>query len=170
MRWQDIDLNAATWTIPPEAAKNGLAHSVPLSKPAVALLRGLHSVRNDSEWVFPSPHAGQHVQNVQKAANRVRSKSGVKDFVLHDLRRTAASRMTASGTSRLVVSKILNHVEQGVTRVYDRYSYEPEKREALDRWAEQLQEIIDGAMRTPAGEATRMVAEVSGERRRPTVD
>ena len=48
------------------------------------------------------------------------------------------------GIDRLVVSKVLNHVESGVTKVYDRYSYDPEKRSALDRWAAELQRIVAG--------------------------
>ena len=71
-------------------------------------------------------------------------KSGVDDFKLHDLRRTAASYMTSIGIPRLVVSMILNHVEQGVTRVYDRHSYDKEKRVALDRWSRRLQTILTG--------------------------
>lgn len=55
--------------------------------------------------------------------------------------RTAASHMTGMGISRLVVGKILNHVEAGVT-VYDRHSYDREKREALDAWAARLFEIV----------------------------
>jgi len=39
------------------------------------------------------------------------------------------------GVPRLTVAKILNHAEQGVTAVYDRHSYDREKREALDAWA-----------------------------------
>ena len=143
MCWKDIDLNSASWTIPPERSKNGLSHFVPLSAPAVAILQELHDLNGDSEWVFPSPsRSGQHIANVQKAAGRVRKSTGIDDFVLHDLRRTAASNMTSMGISRLVVSKILNHVEQGVTRVYDRHSYDKEKREALDAWATRLEEII----------------------------
>lgn len=38
------------------------------------------------------------------------------------------------GIPRLVVSKILNHVESGVTAIYDRHSYDAEKREALAKW------------------------------------
>lgn len=144
MRWQDIDLDARSWTIPPEASKNGLAHMVPLSDAVIDLLRELRRISGGSEWVFPSPRPGQHVQNVQKAAVRVRELTGIDDFVLHDLRRTAASYMTAMGISRLVVSKILNHVEQGVTHVYDRYSYDHEKRDALDRWAANLASISEG--------------------------
>ena len=52
-----------------------------------------------------------------------RRTSGV-DFRGHDLRRTAASLMVGAGVPRLVVSKILNHVETGVTAVYDRHSYD----------------------------------------------
>jgi hypothetical protein len=50
--------------------------------------------------------------------------------------------MTSTGTPRLVVSKILNHVEQGVTAVYDRHSYDAEKRTALNAWGQQLQGIL----------------------------
>lgn len=146
MRWQDIDLITRSWTIPAEAAKNGLAHFVPLSDPAVDLLRGLRTLDSESEWVFPSPkRRGHHIENVQKAAGRVREESGIADLVLHDLRRTAATYMTAIGISRLVVAKILNHVEQGVTQVYDRHSYDLEKREALDAWSVRLAEIIEAA-------------------------
>jgi hypothetical protein len=50
--------------------------------------------------------------------------------------------MTSAGIPRLVVAKILNHVETGGTAVYDRHSYDGEKREALDLWARQLQRIL----------------------------
>ncbi|MDG4594133.1 MAG: hypothetical protein P9F75_00300 [Candidatus Contendobacter sp.] len=50
--------------------------------------------------------------------------------------------MTALGVPRLVVSKILNHVERGVTAIYDRHSYDPEKRDALDRWARKLRSLL----------------------------
>jgi hypothetical protein len=52
--------------------------------------------------------------------------------------------MTALGISRLTVSKILNHVETGVTAVYDRHGYDAEKRHALEAWAARLEEILSG--------------------------
>jgi hypothetical protein len=48
------------------------------------------------------------------------------------------------GIPRLTVSKILNHVEPGVTTVYDRHSYDREKREALEQWALRLRIIVSG--------------------------
>ena len=62
-----------------------------------------------------------------------------------DLRRTVASHMTAHlGTARSDVSKILNHTEGGITRIYDRYSYQKEKRAILQSWADLLDKIISG--------------------------
>jgi hypothetical protein len=52
--------------------------------------------------------------------------------------------MRSLGVDRLVVSKVLNHAESGITRVYDRYAADPEKAVALERWAQRLGEIIAG--------------------------
>jgi integrase len=142
MAWADIDLDGGWWTIPSGIAKNKLSHRVPLSKAAMDLLLALKPISGDSPWVFPSPKVkGQHIANIQKAADRIKEASGV-NFVPHDLRRTAASHMTGMGISRLVVSKLLNHVESGITRVYDRHSYDAEKRQALDAWSEKLMAVL----------------------------
>ncbi|MEE8423167.1 MAG: site-specific integrase, partial [Thermodesulfobacteriota bacterium] len=58
------------------------------------------------------------------------------------LRRTAATYMSSMGTSRLVISKILNHAEQSITATYDRHSYDKEKRKALDEWDQTLESIF----------------------------
>ena len=50
--------------------------------------------------------------------------------------------MRSIGIDRLVVSKILNHAESGVTKIYDRYSADPEKTAALERWANHLRKIV----------------------------
>lgn len=148
MRWPDLDLNAGWWTIPADRAKNGLSHRVPLSAPALELLRAQRERSSDQPWVFPSrQRAVGHVVTSRHAAERIKQNSGV-DFTPHDLRRTAASYMTGMGISRLVVSKILNHVETGVTRVYDRHGYDSEKRQALDSWGKRLMALIAATEKT----------------------
>jgi len=52
--------------------------------------------------------------------------------------------MARLGVDRLVISKVLNHAEGGVTQVYDRYRYEAEKRQALDLWGARLEAIVEG--------------------------
>ena len=67
----------------------------------------------------------------------------------------ASTRSTSCmGIPRLTVSKILNHVEPGVTAVYDRHSYDREKREALEQWALRLRIIVSGLREVEAEEAT----------------
>jgi integrase len=144
MAWRDVDLEAGWWTIPAEQSKNKLAHRVPLSSSAVSLLRDLQvRARDDNPWVFRTPSRSGHRTTAHKCTLRVRKVSAV-EFVPHDLRRTAASHMTSLGISRLVVAKILNHVERGVTAVYDRHSYDREKRAALDTWALAIHELTSG--------------------------
>jgi integrase len=142
MRWVDVDLVAGWWTIPAARAKNGRAHRVPLSPPAVAVLRAMDVGR--SAWVFPGRGTSGCRGRPYKAMHRLRRASGVADFTPHDLRRTAASHMTSMGVSRLTVSKLLNHAERGVTAVYDRYGYDQEKMEAVALWGRRMEEIVEG--------------------------
>ena len=92
-------------------------------------------------WVFPSASGLGPLAGIQKAIQRVRRRAGI-DFRGHDLRRNAAWNMASMGIPRLVIARILNHVETGVTAVYDRHSYDREKREALDTWGRRLEEIV----------------------------
>ena len=141
LRWSDVDLQNGWWTIPADQSKNGFSHRVPLSSTARTILESLQPLTGDSRWVFPSPARQGPVVEVKKVIRNVQAKTGIA-FRGHDLRRTAASRMAGSGVSRLVVAKVLNHVETGVTAVYDRHTYDREKRAALDLWARQLEAIL----------------------------
>jgi len=89
---------------------------------------------------MPSPI--RQTPSIDHALHKNEAKFGIPPFTPHDLRRTAASHMTGMGVSRLTVSKILNHVESGITAVYDRHSYDREKRKALDKWGDKLTKIL----------------------------
>jgi len=143
MRWSDVDLHNKWWTIRAENTKNKLAHRVPLNAAAVTLLRELRSSTPlEAAWVCASSNLNVPViHDARKAIARVRRRMNV-DFHGHHLRRTAASIMASAGVIRLVVAKVLNHVETGVTAVYDRHSYDAEKRAALDLWGRELQRIL----------------------------
>jgi integrase len=104
--------------VPATVAKNKLAHRVPLNSPALMILRELRtSAKPDAVWLWASSLLDTPVSHdAKKAVARSRRRVGF-DFRGHDLRRTAASVMTFAGIPRLVVAKILNHVESGVTAV-----------------------------------------------------
>jgi integrase len=144
--WADIDLANKWWTIPKEKAKNNLPHRVPLSPLALKLIKETKESSKESSFLFPSPlKEDSHITEpaIDRAIRNNRELFDIKHFVPHDLRRTVASQMTSMGISRLTVSKILNHVESGVTAVYDRHSYDKEKRHALNKWAKRLEEIVN---------------------------
>ena len=143
--WGELDLRDGIWNIPAEKSKNDLPHRVALAPLALALLNEIARKASGSRWLFPSPRRqGEPItpRAVSHAMRNNRERLGIGDATPHDLRRTAASQMTALGVSRLVVGKILNHSEREVTAVYDRHSYDAEKREALAKWGARLEEII----------------------------
>jgi integrase len=161
--WSEFDLeDEKMWTIPAAKAKNGMAHRVPLSPLAIDLLREIKesAPRRDkvgadkpdatppaidrARYLFRSPRGEKPVTGpaVDHAMRDNLAELGIAGVTPHDLRRTAASHMTSAGISRLVVSKILNHAESGVTSVYDRHSYDAEKRLALDAWGARLNALV----------------------------
>ena len=85
--------------------------------------------RPPSRFVFPSPK-GDSPANPQKALERIQKATSIA-FRGHDLRRTAASLMTGMGIPRLTV-----------TAVYDRHSYDKEKRVALEQWSKRLMLMV----------------------------
>jgi integrase len=169
MRWSDIsqELGGSVWTIPSDVTKNRRSHRVPLGAAVLDILTSLAThleddrrranqwrekkgqpVREPGEWVFPSPRGTAPVASTQKAFDRLRVACDLPSFTAHDLRRTAATRMTGElKIPRFTVGRVLNHIEPGVTGVYDRYAYDDEKRDALGGWARLVIEGIVGGER-----------------------
>lgn len=146
-RWSEVDVENRVWTIPPDNAKNGKQHVVPLSAFAIELLQELQARTGYSEWLFPSPKESRGPVIDRSLSRAVRNNEKyfeIAHFTPHDLRRTAASMMTMLGIPRLHVSKVLNHTEDSITAVYDRHDYFEEKRTALVTWANHLADVISG--------------------------
>jgi len=158
-RWDEFDLEHGWWTIPAERSKNKLPHRVPLSPQALEVLREIKKLSRETHWLFPSPRklvtntddgTPQPVcrpitpESLDRAVRNNIDKLGGTHFTPHDLRRTAASMMAGMGTPRLVVKKVLNHAESDVTAIYDRHSYDAEKRKALNAWGRKLAAILGG--------------------------
>ena len=149
-RWPHFNLDAAIWTIPAELSKNGKEHKVPLSPLAIQILTQLRGLTGDRTHVLASQHSIKKPD--QSYSERVLSRAvreneehfGIAHFTPHDLRRTAASMMTALGIPRLHVSKVLNHTDRDITAIYDQHDYFAEKKQALATWADHLRAIISG--------------------------
>jgi integrase len=172
MRWTDVDLDAGWWTIPGAETKNGEPHRVPLTSDVVALIREQAKDDRDTDAFVFVGHGRSVLDRAKKAPAVIAWTLGI-DFRGHDLRRTAATRMAAAGVPREHIGRVLNHVEGGAraTRVYDRHSYDVEKRAALDTWARSLRSIIEngpkrGAVVVPIGRSQKGRRSFAPESRR----
>ena len=134
------------WTIPGERTKNGRDHRVPLSPLAKSLLGDALDRSGDSPWLFPGRNDRPLAANYVTARLWERIQEfDIPRFTTHDLRRTAASHMTALGHSQFNVGKVLNHSESSITAIYDRYAYDKEKRAALNAWSRKIEKLVNGA-------------------------
>jgi integrase len=143
MRWVDLNLDEALWTLPPEATKAGRAHVVPLAPLAIQILAAMPR-RADSPFVFTTRKRAsisgfsKAKLRIDNAVTKARDGEALPPWTIHDLRRTAATEMARVGVSRFVIGRVLNHADRGVTGIYDRHSYLAEKRHALNAWAQYL--------------------------------
>lgn len=129
------------WQIPGTITKNKKPHLVPLSRQALSIVRA--QAEEGSDLVLGSARRqGQPLSEaaLSHVARRLCRRLGFK-FTPHDLRRTATTHMGKLGCERFVRGRILNHSDQSVTGVYDLYEYLPEKRDALQRWADHLEHL-----------------------------
>ena len=151
------EFNGSVWTIPTSRSKNARAHEVPLTPLALGIVNELRKLAKDRPSLLPSVHS--NLKPDDPLSSRALSRAlrnniddgklfGCDPFTPHDLRRTAASMMTALGIPRLHVAKVLNHTDQDVTgAVYDQHDYFAEKQRALETWAADLHAIIAGKKR-----------------------
>ena len=162
--WDEIDFKTKWWTIPAKKAKNKRTHRVPLTPMAINILKDLKKITGNYQFVFAStfgatkrspnkkvgssPILGSSVDHALRdnltddPKTRRTNIFKLNHFTPHDLRRTAASMMTKSGEQRLTVKKILNHTDQEITAIYDRYEYDKEKQKAMKVWDHKLQSIF----------------------------
>jgi integrase len=146
LRWDEIYDEQIV--LPGERTKNGRTHIVPLSQSAKAILANFSRVNR--KHVFGRDDGGFQGRSAAKAKldDRI-SAAGkpVADWTPHDLRRTAVTRMAELGVQPHIIEAVLNHVsghKGGVAGLYNRATYDKEKREALNLWAEHLLAVVEG--------------------------
>ena len=91
--------------------------------------------------------AGSHISAFNRLKATFDRASGVSDWRLHDLRRTARSLMSRAGVRPDIAERVLGHTIKGVEGVYDRHTYEQEKAYALEALARLVATIVN----PPAG-------------------
>jgi len=166
LQWREIDEVKKLWTLPRERTKADRAHELPLSALALSILAKASPRLGQHVFTTRAPRRPQEGQGRAPATAAISGWSKFKDRLdglalaelkrlagddatlpewrMHDLRRTAATQMAELRIPRLHISMVLNHAEGGVTKVYDRSRYLPEKWQALDLWGTRLAAIVEG--------------------------
>lgn len=173
LRWAELKLVERQWVIPRERAKNDREHVVHLSDLAIEIIEALprfaweptggegkSAVEND---LVLTTTGETPVSGMSKAKERLDARmgellreelagtgenaaaSGVGEWVLHDLQRTAATGMARLNVAPHVVDRILNHVSgtiRGVAAVYNRHAYLVERKAALENWSRYLESLV----------------------------
>ncbi|MBK1631203.1 integrase [Thiohalocapsa halophila] len=161
-RWADVSFERAELRLP--ETKAGGVHYIPLSGPALALLRQIPRT-DGNPYIFPGrgargappeerAAAPAHLVNIDKPWQRVRKAAGVEDVRLHDLRRTVGSWLAQSGNSLHLIGRVLNHSNASTTQVYARFG-EDSVRNALEQHGAR---IMGAAGLTPAAEVAHLPA------------
>jgi integrase len=105
-------------------------------------------------WFFPARGSDENAfSGFSKAKKKLDEATGVSGWRLHDLRRTVSTGMAHLKIRVEVVEKLLNHSTGtlgGVAGVYNRFAYMDEMRDAVERWAEFIDELISGAAASSA--------------------
>ena len=152
--WSEIDMDAATITLAPARTKNRREHVIPLSESALAILAS-QSCRAEAdgsprELVFGYGRRGYQDWSGSKTDldARIAQQGRALAWTLHDFRRSLSTALhECFGVPPHVVEAILGHVgghKAGVAGVYNKALYLDERRRALQRWADHVNEIVSG--------------------------
>ncbi|MDD9654863.1 tyrosine-type recombinase/integrase [Klebsiella pasteurii] len=143
----DFDLDVRVWRVPDEHSKTREPFERGLSVKAVEILREAFSMYEDFSQVFPPaakkedrPMAASVILNL---AIQLREDMTIDHWSIHDLRRTAKTKMAELGVMPHISEKVLGHKLSGVLAIYDQHSYLREQQEALDLLAAHIQSCVD---------------------------
>jgi integrase len=151
MAWIEL---GGEWRLP--GARNKT--KVDLVRPLSAEARAVLPAKVDGcDYVFTTDGA-KPISGFTKFKLAFDKASGVTGWTLHDLRRTARSLMSRAGVPADHVERCLGHIMPGVRDVYDQYEYLEEKRDAFNKLAALIMEIINQTMRSPNENVLELIA------------
>lgn len=133
--WNEIDLEAATWTIDAGRTKTGREHRVPLSARALAVLRAAREYADGSGLAFPGTRPGRPLSDA--TLSKLLRENGI-EAVPHGFRSSFRSWCADNGIDREVAEACLAHVVKGVEGAYQRSTMLDRRREVMTKWANYL--------------------------------
>lgn len=156
-QWSEFDFERAEWRVPSARMKMRELHIVPLSHQALELLRELHALTGDREFLFPNyrtPRACMSPTTINRALERMgfNGKDSI-GFAAHGFRATASTMLNELQYRDDVIERQLAHAERNKVRAsYNQAEYMPERKTMMQAWADMIDEIAKGNSNvTPIG-------------------
>ena len=142
LRWAEVA--GDTISLPGERTKTGEPRTIPLSGPAMALLKG--APRNGCDFVFTADGKRKPINGWSRAKLRLNAATGINQpWVVHDIRRTVATGCQKLGVNLQTVEAVLGHTagsRAGIVRVYQVHDFAAEKRAALEAWGAHVMALV----------------------------
>jgi integrase len=142
-RWREFDLKKAQWEIPAERTKTRKPHLVPLSRQAVAVLKGLSELTGKAaeDLVFPSLRRGRPLsENTLGVALKTLGYDG-NTHVAHGFRSSASTLLHELGFFPEVIETQLAHARPGVGGIYNRSHLLAQRKKMMKSWATYLDRL-----------------------------
>ena len=137
------EIDGSRWLIPPERTKNKQEHFVHLTDIALDLIGDF-----EGDFVFPLPTKPDKPYDENEVAGSLRKNLHIlelDDFRPHDLRGVVTTQMAKMKILGEIRQRVQNHTIQSVSeKHYNTYDFADEKKDALERWAKRLKNILNG--------------------------
>jgi integrase len=153
--WREIDFDAATWLIPGSKMKKGIAHDVPLSRQAVAILESIRPITGEGRYVFATGSAPMSDNTVNKAL-RSMGYDTQDEHCAHGFRAMASTLLNGEYKDDLprwnpeVVEMCLARNDTNAVRAaYNRAKCLPQRIKLMQHWADRIDAMRDGAKIVP---------------------
>ena len=146
--WSDFDFDKALWTIPPYKTKMRRAHTIPLSRQALAILETIEHDADYSRFLFPSLRSVDRPMSENTINAALRRMGFAQDEMTgHGFRAMAATLLNEMGLWHPdAIERQLAHCDNNaVRRAYTRGEYWDERVKMMQHWSDHLDFLRDGA-------------------------
>jgi integrase len=141
LRWSEI--RGDVIALEGVRTKNGEPHTIPLSLAASKVVQAVPRIAGSPLAFTTNGHTS--ISGWSRAKSQIDRLAKIAAWRLHDLRRTVATGLQKLGVNLQTIEAILNHTSgsrSGVVGVYQRHSFDAEKRAALDAWGQHVMRLV----------------------------
>lgn len=157
-RWDEIDIEAATWHIPAERMKRKKDHIVPLTGQCLTLLELMQPISGRSAYVFPSDRDPRKHANPSTANMALKRMGFDKKLVAHGMRSLASTILNEEGFDADVIEAALAHIgDNEVRNAYNRANYLDRRKPVMEWWSNHIEAAAVGNMSLTGSKGLKIV-------------